>query len=298
MANYVDKISLNGNTADIIGASNDGYYPGVDLSVKHAEEIAGYDSVWSWIKARITAGNFSQLHVGDYIPFSANNLTFQAQIAGINPYKGYGDAEVGNHIDFISRELWPTAFKMNLVNFNNGISDSVQSPWLASNGYHFVNSKAGSVPNSDTVPVTLTDVDYTSGGMYYYLPDALKNVIVEKRVFAQTRYNASSKLNSDNSATWLNFGKLWLPDEFEVTGAKLMSTTGWTSGGFIQYPLFAGNMNRAKKTAGSSTRYSWWLSSAGTGNSTYFVYVTSAGSITSYYASTELRAPFCFRISG
>ena len=28
MANYVDRISLNGNTADIIGISNDGYYPG------------------------------------------------------------------------------------------------------------------------------------------------------------------------------------------------------------------------------------------------------------------------------
>ena len=39
MANYVDRISLNGNTADIIGISNDGYYPGVDLTVKHAEEI-------------------------------------------------------------------------------------------------------------------------------------------------------------------------------------------------------------------------------------------------------------------
>ena len=35
MANYVDRISLNGNTADIIGISNDGYYPGVDLSLIH-----------------------------------------------------------------------------------------------------------------------------------------------------------------------------------------------------------------------------------------------------------------------
>ena len=60
MANYVDRISLNGNTADIIGISNDGYYPGVDLTVKHAEEIASYDNVWAWIKARITAGNYSQ----------------------------------------------------------------------------------------------------------------------------------------------------------------------------------------------------------------------------------------------
>jgi 16S rRNA processing protein RimM len=48
MANYVDRISLNGNTADIIGISNDGYYPGVDLTVKHAEEAEDGELSWNF----------------------------------------------------------------------------------------------------------------------------------------------------------------------------------------------------------------------------------------------------------
>lgn len=299
MANYVDKINLNGNAADIIGVSNDGYYPGVDLMVKHAEEIAGYDSVWAWIKARITAGNYSQLHAADYIPFTTtNNRTFNAQIAGINPYTGYGSTELGNHIDFITRELWPDAFQMNLVNINNGTTETLQDPWRASNGYLFLNSLAGQVPNTVTKPFEMVDKDYTAGGVYYYLPDALKDVIADKWIYRQTRYNETSVLTSDNSRAWVNVGKLWLPTEFEVVGTKIMTTTGWTAGNEIQYPLFAHNMNRVKRIQGGNSRGDWWLSSAYSGNSTYFVLVSSHGFADLYNASTAYRAPLCFRISG
>ena len=271
-------------------------YDGVDLTVKHAKEIEDYASPWSWIKARIAAGNFSQLHVGDYIPFTTTNgRTFQAQIAGINTYKGYGNPEVGNHIDFITRELWPDTFQMNLVNFNNGTSDTKQTPWLASNGYLFVNSLAGQVPNGTTLPLDMVDKDYTAGGMYFYLPDDLKAVIVEKRVWAQARYSASGVLTNDNAGAWANLGKLWLPDEYEVTGARLMTTTGWFCGGYVQYPIFAGNMNRLKRANGS--RIGWWLSSAGAGNSIGFVSAISSGLVYRNSASGAARAPFCFRIS-
>lgn len=271
-------------------------YDGVDLTVKHAEEIEDYASPWSWIKARIAAGNFSQLHVGDYIPFTTTNgRTFQAQIAGINTYKGYGDHEVGNHIDFITRELWPDAFQMNLVKFNNGTAGTKQVPWLASNGYLFVNSLAGQVPNGTTLPLDMVDKDYTAGGMYFYLPDDLKSVIVDKRVFAPIRYSASGVLSKDTSGAWVNLGKLWLPDECEVTGARLMTTTDWFSSGYVQYPIFAGNMNRLKRANGS--RDLWWLSSAYDGNSTYFVLVNANGQVTVRDAFGALRAPFCFRVS-
>ena len=223
-------------------------YDGVDLTVKHSDEIADYASPWAWIKARIASSNFSQLHVGDYIPFTTTNgRTFQAQIAGINIYKGYGDPEVGNHIDFITRELWPDTFQMNLVGFNNGASSDKQVPWLASNGYLFVNSLAGQVPNSTTKPLEMTDVNYTSGGIYFYFPDDLKAVIVEKRIYAQTRFGNSGILTDDNSGAWVNAGKLWLPDEYEVMGARLMTTTGWFCGGYVQYPIFAHSMSRVKR---------------------------------------------------
>lgn len=271
-------------------------YDGVDLTVKHSSEITDYASPWAWIKARIAAGNFSQLHVGDYIPFTTTNgRTFQAQIAGINTYKGYGDSEVGNHIDFITRELWPDTFQMNPVNFNNGTSRDKQVPWLASNGYLFVNSLAGQVPNSTTKPLEMTDVDYTSGGIYFYLPDDLKAVIIEKRIYAQTRFSDSGVLTNDNGAAWVNMGKLWLPDEYEVMGARLMTSTGWFCGGYVHYPIFAHSMNRVKRVNGK--RLLWWLSSASGGSATYYVYATSGGNVHVTNTTFAARAPLCFRVS-
>ena len=292
MANYVDQINLNGNVGDIKGCGDDRYYPGVDLTTQFASEIAGYSDPWAWIKARISAGDFSKLHVADYIPVTCTNGTkFNARIAGINTYKGYGDTAVGNHIDFISASVWPTTFKMNLKNFNNGLDADHQYPWLSSNGYHFLNSLAGNVPNgTGNLPETEA-VDYTAGGVYFFLPDALKNVIVEKRMYIPKRFSASGIQSEDNAGGWENIGKLWLPSEVEVTGAPIWGCNKYGAMGSVQYPLFANNMNR------NIGRTSWWTLSATSGYATGFVGVYLNGSVANYYASTDYRGPVCFRVA-
>lgn len=292
MANYVDQINLNGNVGDIKGCGDDRYYPGVDLTTQFASEIAGYSDPWAWIKARIRAGDFSKLHVADYIPVTCTNGTkFNARIAGINTYKGYGDTAVGNHIDFISASVWPTTFKMNLKNFNNGLDADHQYPWLSSNGYHFLNSLAGNVPNgTGNLPETEA-VDYTAGGVYFFLPDALKNVIVEKRMYIPKRFSASGIQSEDNAGGWENIGKLWLPSEVEVTGAPIWGCNKYGAMGSVQYPLFANNMNR------NIGRLPWWTLSATSGYATSFVYVYYIGTVYSYYASSDLRGPVCFRVA-
>lgn len=292
MANYVDQINLNGNVGDIKGCGDDRYYPGVDLTTQFASEIAGYSDPWAWIKARIRAGDFSKLHVADYIPVTCTNGTkFNARIAGINTYKGYGDTAVGNHIDFISASVWPTTFKMNLKTFNNGLDADHQYPWLSSNGYHFLNSLAGNVPNgTGNLPETEA-VDYTAGGVYFFLPDALKNVIVEKRMYIPKRFSASGIQSEDNAGGWENIGKLWLPSEVEVTGAPIWGCNKYGAMGSVQYPLFANNMNR------NIGRTAWWTLSAPSGNATTFVYVSSYGNVSTANASTDLRGPVCFRVA-
>lgn len=122
----VDRVSVNnGDAYPIIGMDGDKYYPGIDLTVKHAAEITqsyGGDP-WAWIKARITAENFEGIHVGDYIPFrdtKASPGTHNARIMGINTYKGYGDTAVGNHIDFFAG-YWSPNKPINSVNYNNGL---------------------------------------------------------------------------------------------------------------------------------------------------------------------------------
>ena len=294
MSNYVDQVNLNGNVADIVGVNGDGYYPGENLVSKFASEIANYTDEWAWIKARIQAGNFSKMHVGDYIPVTCSNspaTTFNARIAGINTYKNYGDTAVSNHIDFISNIVWPTTFKMNLVNFNNGLDADHPYPWLSSNGYHFLNSLSGNVPNgTGNLPATEA-VDYTSGGVYYYLPTKLKNVIVQKRIYLPKRFSASGIQSNDTDGGWENIGKLWLPSEMEVAGCAVWGNTGRGNMGFVQYPLFANNMNR------NIGRYTWCTLSATAGNSSSFVSVAGNGIVSTSYASGDARGPVCFRVA-
>ena len=274
-------------------------YEGVNLAEKFADEIAAspYNgNVWAWIKARITAEDFTGIHVGDYIPFTTTNgITFNAQIAGINTYKNYGDTPVGAHIDFICKELWGTLHPINKVNYNNGITNQ-NHPWLASDLYLYLNSLSGGVPNGTAVNPETIEIDYTTDGVYYYLPEALKNVIIEKRFFLPKRYSASGLLTDDNQWGWANIGKLWLPDECEVYGTPIWGGKSFSAGGSgLQYPLFAGNMNRVKFRNGS--RYHWWLLSPCSADSSNWCFVDYLGGCNSGNASDgNIAVSVCFRV--
>lgn len=99
-------------------------YNGTDLSVKFATEIAQADSVWAWLHSRIGDGDFSGIHVGDYIPVKcSNNFEFNAIIIGINTYKNWGSTSgLPAHVDFMFSKQWGTAVKYNLAAFNNGMA--------------------------------------------------------------------------------------------------------------------------------------------------------------------------------
>ena len=279
------------------GIDIDQTYVGQDLTVKFADEIKDYSDEWAWAKARRNAGNYAGMHVGDYIPITCSNgYVLKAQIAGINTYTGYGDQQVGNHIDFICKELWDDLHIMNKVVYNNGNANS-PSPFLASDLNYWLNSMSGNVPNSTSDAAVTTEVDYTAGGVLYYLPDKLKNQIITKRIILPSRYTAGQVLTNDNSYAWQSTGKLWIPSEVEVYGIPCWGNSGYGMGGFVQYPLFACNMNRVKKRCSSNGRYHWWLLSASAGNSTYFAYVGNSGHCGNLSATTTwIATPVCFRI--
>lgn len=272
-------------------------YAGQELTVKFADEIKGYSDEWAWAKARRNAGNYAGMHVGDYIPITCSNgYVLKAQIVGINTYTGYGDQPVGNHIDFICKELWNDRHVMNKVDYNNGNANN-PSPFLASDLNYWLNSMSGTVPNSKSDSSVTTEVDYTTDGVLYYLPDKLKNQIVPKRILLPSRYTAGQVLTNDNLWAWQSTGKLWIPSEVEVYGAPCWGNSGYGACGFVQYPYFACNMNRAKLRCESKDRFSWWLLSAHTDNSTGFVYIGGQGSCGANLATINwVAAPVCFRI--
>ena len=332
------------------------WYEGTDLTTKFADEITSYGgNPWAWIKARITAGNFSGIHVNDYIPFTTTNgYSFTARVAGINPYRHFGQAGFARHIDFITREAYPVAHHMNPANFNNGYNpkenitgdgtttafvltkhminvstvkqgtstltgwtydpstytltfESAPSdgavitvtgtgnnqPWLASDLYLWLNSLAGQVPNGTEYNPELLRVDYTQGGVYYYLPDSLKNVITGKSAYVPVR-STTSLLNDENSSTLqVTSGKLWLPTEYEVCGTAIYGSVR-PCGDYIQYPIFRTAMDRIKWDG--TVRRSWWLMSGQSGNTTKWCSIANTGRMSPSLASSELYAPICFRI--
>lgn len=282
----------------------DHIYEGVDLTVKFASEIANYSDEWAWIKSRVTDGNYSGIHVGDYIPITCSNgYVLNAQVAGINAYTGseYMDEytgniiKIGNHIDFICKELWNNFHVMNKVAYNNGNGNNL-NPFLASDLNYWLNSMSGTVPNSSSDPSVTTSVDYTAGGVLYYLPDKLKNQIIEKSVVLPIRYSSGSVVTSDNECLPIKTGKLWIPSEVEIYGKSIFGCARYSCG-FVQYPLFANNMNVKRLCAGGGIA-NWWLLSSVDGYSTQFVVFNRDICGLSYLNANNsyAAAPVCFRI--
>ena len=269
-------------------------YSGVDLTVKYASEISREDP-WSWIKSRITNTDYSGIHVGDYIPFECTNgVKLNAQIVGIDTYYQLGSDvnRVPHHIDFICRELWPTTTRMHSSDFNNGTSTE-KAPYLCSDMYYYLNSLKGTLQNeSDT-----TSVDYTNSGVYYFLPVELKECILDKYGFATLRYNSTSVSKNDTGREWKNFGHLWLPNEFEITGQNIINDSKFERIWSFHYPFFNSTSARIRKASDSSSSYrSWWTSSAANGYSTDYVLIGNDGTLSQRTASGNLYFPVCFRI--
>lgn len=293
---------VNAHTSEAIIAQQlaDGIYEGVDLTVRHAAEISGYPDPWTWIRARIKAKDYSGIHIADYIPIDCTNGVHQsADVAGIDTYRGYGDQDTPEHIDFISRELWPTLHTMNKVNYNNGTAEQ-PSPWLASDLHHWINSLAGDVPGGTAVGgEPLVHVDYTEDGIWHFLPADLQAAINEsksKRIFLPWRYSGSALLQGDNMAGWDGMGKLWIYSEAEALGTAVWGNAFSGAGGFYAYPIFYQKKKRTKLRSGG--RCACWTLSASAGSTIDFAGISASGDVYSRAATvTNIGVPVCFRLT-
>lgn len=249
-------------------------YDGRNLADIFNAEISRYSDEWEWMKDRIQEGYYKDLATCDYIPITMNGNVLDMQIAGFNTYTGGLSPEVGNMIDFISREVYPDTVKWNTTNINNG-TEATPSPYMASNLK-----------------------SWQDGTLYGYLPDTVKAQVSDKYLFAETRYSASGTLTDSTACAWTNLGKIWTPYIFEVTGTCGWGTKGYSEEGCIQYPIFVNSYkNRVKRLRDSGVRCGWWSATARGGTSTDACIVSSNGISGNYYASYEYRVPVGFRIA-
>ena len=80
-------------------------------------------------------------------------------------------------------------------------------------------------------------------------------------------------------------------------GTSCWGNSGYGTCGFVQYPIFANNMNRAKIKCTSKEQGNYWLLSARADQSTYVTNVNASGICDSSYATaTNVTVPICFRI--
>lgn len=273
-------------------------YDGVNIKDKFSGEMERTDP-WIWVQQRLSAQDLSGLHIKDYFEVTAGGNLLQMQIADVNHDLHFGDTEITKyHIDFISKDLWPTEHQWNKKNYNNGLA-SEPGPWLCSDLYAWLNSKSMSVPNAETANPSTIAVNYTSTGVYDKLPETLRNVIIERRTLVPTRYNSGNLLTDDAAVAWKNIGKLWVPNETEVYGQIVWGTNnGYSVGETHQFPIFTDGKMRIKCIGNGGSRGTWWLRSVASGDSTGATYVNNAGVAYRNIASTTgLCAPVCFRIS-
>lgn len=229
-----------------------GTYSGVPI----ASILGGDEStLWSRLQAKVQAGDFSGLEIGDYIDVTvaagANvpAQTVRYRIGAIDQYYRCGDTAKGHHIVMVPRapvsvtgdKASNTSYlQWRAENDNNGTADE-KHPYLC--------SKLHDWEINDFLPA---------------LPSALQSAIMTQRVLLEERYSSSGKLTEASSWSWVDLGKVWSPSEMEAYGCSVWGSKGYSVGFDSQFPIFTDTASRI-----ASGRVSWWLRSVVGGSSSY-----------------------------
>ena len=282
-----------------------GTYRGTNLEEKFAVEIAAAGGVVAWLHARCASGNFKGIYPFDYFYDTTVAQTVDGTavaagqkrkcvIAAIDPYYNNGDTAMPHHLT-----IWAGFSAANVVynttNNNNGSSYNA-NPWKASKLYAAMNG----VNNSTTNKIGAVGFNGTGGCYLNTFSTALRNIMVEQRVFLPQRYNASAALTDHTANAWEGRGTLFAPSEIEAYGTLIHSVNATNAqaqregyGPYCQWDIF--------KTAAGRLLFGrtyFWLSSVGGGGSSIACYVDgTGGAYCGSTSATHVRAPLCFHIA-
>ena len=194
----------------------------------------------------------------------------QAGIGGLDlsEYWSVGDTK---SVTLTTNEV----IELQIAGFNHDTySDGVTAPvtLVMKNCLNATAKMNNSDTNSGGYPASAMKT-YVETNIYNKLPSDLKAIVAPVKKKCYTTYNSASSLSEANYNVWL------------LAEAEVFDSVSYTigNGEGTKYPIFTDNASRVKKVNGSAD--SWWLRSARSSNSTYFVLVSSGGSVSNYYAS-------------
>lgn len=250
-------------------------YAGRNIVTSCADAITAgnYANVWEFLKACVTAGDYSLLDIGDYAPITVGSNTYNYRIAAFDYDKGTGATEVTTgSILMVPDKTFPdgVAWKSGSNN-NNGNSTSAH-PYIVS-----------------------TLHDYELNTLLPTFPSEVRAVMKERVALLEKRYTNGQTLTDSNGWDWVNMGRLWSLSEVEVYGQMYWSGP-YANGADTQLPLFRDVRNRILRTPDNG-RSNWWLRCAYAGSSTYACDVYGSGYAGNNGASSAgVRPAPCFLI--
>ena len=248
----------------------DNIYAGREIATipEIADEVATYGTVWQFLHARATTGDWTGLRIGDWFevtPTGASAMRYQ--IAAFDHYYNCADQAMGHHVFCVPTAPWGENVLWNTTNTNQGTS-AQKNPYLVSNLHTW--------EISTFLPK---------------LPSTLQNVLINHRSLVEDRYSSSGGLNASTGWHWDSLGKVFSLSEMEVYGCCVCGTPQWSQGMDSQLPLFRETKNRIK------SRAYWWLRVANGSSSTNVCRVGNYGDATATAATyASLRPLPCFLI--
>lgn len=262
-----DLVYLNNNKFDktkiveSLNITEPGYIPDGIVVAKAIEDVknstsAGCDGVnlnmtFAQLKAKIATGDFSGLHLYDYIDFTMNGgEAVRAEIMGFNTMLYFGDTMVTKpHVLMQFRDCLATAYKYNDSNTNTG-------------GY-----------DASALKNTMENTIYNA------LPADLRGAIL-----------TCPRLESTKGGWGWKARNIFLPTEVEVFGNVSWSEPGYGTGSSKQWEGYATSYKHVLKGLGKGaadrgSRCNWWLSVPYASNATNFCRVANYGYAGNDYAS-------------
>lgn len=299
-------------------------------------ENTNYSSIWELLKAKINSGDYSQIHVGDYVTLSLGNnkldglenFSFDFYVAGIDTYTGMADFEnkntIRHHIDFISKQLYitPRYFNKTAVNWNGKYQGTeLANNWISSDLYAYMNGLKTRIINDDSSSGQTIEIDYTAtsntASPFLTILNAFEDnddenpIITPRRGFMNSKKLGASNTSDSKRIVWCDdWGKFWLPSEYEITGQNVYSGLP-EAYCYFQYPLFKNNHSffQSNKDYDNNHKVTdhFYTSSAYVGGKTSFVSLnihTLFPTLQEAYFNgssdnsnrIKLSFPICFRI--
>lgn len=261
-------------------------YAGRDLTP--IAKAQGNDDPWNWLSAVSSAGRFSEIHVGDYIPLTVTDHgDMNARIVALNPFAGA--TNIKRHVVMaLSKRLLPVDGEPGYVSGMTGLQVTNYSGPTA-NGEMVPSYNGGNPSGTKMYPWEDSTLKKFLDAITLKLPAEVQSVIVNPTWWEDLKQANGSGTNYTftTGVASRSLGTLWAPSEFEMYGA-VINSSAMGAGAARVFPWFT------REDVRVNYGNVWLRSIAGANNTHWCVSQSTRPSTTLTNTPTGFGALACF----